>query len=333
MTASPVYDTIGREYVAHRRPDPRWEAIVAAHLGVDAGGCTRLVVNVGAGTGSYEPDCAVVAIEPSSVMVAQRPTDAAPVVRAGAAALPLPSGCADVAMAILTVHHWDNAAVGLAELCRVAPRRVVLAIEFDLHARFWLLADYLPEVGEATRRCGPGADEIASSIGATTSIPLTVPRDMRDGVLGAYWCRPHAYLDPAVRANCSGLALADPAVIARGMEALEADLASGRGTVATPTSPSSATSTSGTGYSSPTCTENPKPTRGTREVEFKTSGDSLARKCKRRRGRRKGRQRAMHSEPAGQFGRGHAAGRVTSAAAPSHRHRRRALALLLPQVT
>ena len=50
---------------------------------------------------------------------------------------------------------------------------------------------------------------------------------MQDGVLGAYWCRPEAYLDPAVRATCSGLALADPAVIARGVAALEEDLASG----------------------------------------------------------------------------------------------------------
>ena len=68
---------------------------------------------------------------------------------------------------------------------------------------------------------------MAEIIGATASIPLLVPRDMRDGVLGAYWCRPEAYLDPAVRANCSGLALADPAVVARGVAALEADLASG----------------------------------------------------------------------------------------------------------
>ena len=50
---------------------------------------------------------------------------------------------------------------------------------------------------------------------------------MVDGVLGAYWRRPEAYLDPAVRANCSGLALADPAVIARGVAALAADLESG----------------------------------------------------------------------------------------------------------
>jgi SAM-dependent methyltransferase len=222
---SPVYDTIGQGYVAHRRPDPRWAAVIAAHLGADAG---DLVVNVGAGSGSYEPThCAVVAIEPSQVMVAQRPAAAAPVVRASASALPLPSGGAAVALAILTVHHWDDPAAGLAELCRVAPRRVVMAIDFELHSRFWLLEEYLPDVGDYVRRCGPGADEIAAAVGATTSVTLPVPPDMEDGVLGAYWCRPEAYLDPAVRASASGLALADPAVIGRGVGRLEADLASG----------------------------------------------------------------------------------------------------------
>ncbi len=224
-SSSSVYDTIGRGYVAHRRPDPRWAAVLAAHLHLDPG---AVVVNVGAGSGSYEPtQCAVVAIEPSRVMVAQRPPGAPPAVRASASALPLAPASADVALAILTVHHWDDAAAGLAELCRIAARRVVLAINFDMHARFWLLEEYLPEVGDHTRRCGPGSDVIASAIGATTSVPLLVPRDMQDGVLGAYWCRPEAYLDPGVRANCSGLALADPAVIARGIGRLEMDLASG----------------------------------------------------------------------------------------------------------
>jgi SAM-dependent methyltransferase len=223
VTTSPVYDTIGRGYVAHRRPDPRWEQLVAAQVSG-----ARRVVNVGAGTGSYEPaDGAVVAVEPSSVMVAQRPAGSAPVLRASASALPLPTDWADVAMAILTVHHWNDAARGLAELCRVARRRVVLGIDFELHSHFWLLDEYLPEVGEHTRRCGPDAAEIASAIGATESIVLSVPRDMEDGVLGAYWCRPEAYLDPAVRANSSGLALADPAVIARGVGALADDLARG----------------------------------------------------------------------------------------------------------
>ena len=221
----PVYDTIGLGYIAHRRPDPRWEALIHRELGDG-----RVVVNVGAGTGNYEPagpGRSVVAVEPSSVMVGQRAEGAAPAVRASASALPLPSGAADVALAILTVHHWDDWGAGLAELCRVAPRRVVLAIDFTLHSRFWFLADYVPEVAATTERLGPGSDVVAELIGADVSLPLLVPRDMQDGVLGAYWCRPEAYLDPAVRANCSGLALADPAVVARGVAALEADLASG----------------------------------------------------------------------------------------------------------
>jgi SAM-dependent methyltransferase len=225
MTSSPVYDTIGQGYLAHRRADPRWEAVIFEHLGE-----TGLIVNVGAGAGAYEPPHrSVVAVDPSSVMIGQRPADAGPAVRASGSALPLPSGCADVAMAILTVHHWDDWAAGLDELCRVAPRRLVLTMDFELHSRFWFLEDYVPEVGEFTRHLGPDAETVAKIIGATgsTSIPLLVPRDMQDGVLGAYWCRPEAYLDPAVRANCSGLALADPAVVARGVAALEADLASG----------------------------------------------------------------------------------------------------------
>ena len=220
---APVYDTIGQGYIAHRRADPRWEAVIDQQLGDG-----RVIVNVGAGTGNYEPvNRAVIAVEPSGVMLAQRASGAAPAVRASGSALPLSSDCADVAMAILTVHHWDDWEAGLAEFRRVAPRRVVLTMDFELHSRFWFLEDYVPEVGDCTRRQEPGHEAVADALGGGSSVPLLVPRDMEDGVLGAYWCRPEAYLDPAVRASCSGLALADPAVVARGVAGLEADLSSG----------------------------------------------------------------------------------------------------------
>ena len=158
---SPVYDTIGQDYLAHRRAEPRWEAVINEQLG-DA----RVVVNVGAGTGSYEPrDRVVVAIDPSSVMVSQRAPGTAPAVRASGSALPLPSGSADVAMAILTMHHWDDWATGLAELCRVAPRRIVLTMDFEMHSRFWFLEDYVPEVGAFTRSQEPGYEAVAEVIG------------------------------------------------------------------------------------------------------------------------------------------------------------------------
>jgi SAM-dependent methyltransferase len=223
VTTSPRYDTIGRNYTAHRRADPRWEAVVSAHLGDAA-----RILNVGAGTGSYEPESrAVVAVEPSTVMLSQRPEGSAAAIRAGAAALPVRAGWAEVVMAILTVHHWDDWARGLDELCRVAPRRVVLGIDFELHARFWLLQEYLPEVLAHTLRCRPSADVIADAIGATECIELPVFRDLQDGVLGAHWSRPDAYLDPTVRANNSGMALVDQESLAKGLSRLQADLASG----------------------------------------------------------------------------------------------------------
>jgi SAM-dependent methyltransferase len=216
---SSVYDTIGQGYIAHRQADPRWEALINEQLGDG-----RVVVNVGAGTGNYEPvHRAVVAVEPSGVMVEQRAPGAAPAVRASGSALPLPSDCADVVMAILTVHHWDDWEASLAELRRVAPRRVVLTMDFELHSRFWLLQDFVPEVGEYTRRLGPGHHAVAAALGGGSSIPLLMPRDMEDGVLGAYWCRPEAYLEPAVRANCSGLALAELPAIDLGYRLVVAD--------------------------------------------------------------------------------------------------------------
>jgi SAM-dependent methyltransferase len=223
VTSSPVYDRIGRQYTANRRADPRWEAIVAARIG-DA----QRIVNVGAGTGSYEPaGRQVVAVEPSSVMLGQRRPGSAPAIRAVAAALPVVEGWADVVMAILTVHHWSEWERGVAELCRVAPRRVVFAIDFEVHSQFWLLQEYLPEVLEHTLQCAPPADVIAGAIGATTSVEMPVYRDLQDGVLGAYWCRPEQYLDHQVRANNSGTALAHPETTALGIARLEADLASG----------------------------------------------------------------------------------------------------------
>jgi hypothetical protein len=125
------------------------------------------------------------------------------------------------------VHHWSDWERGLAELCRVAPRRVVFAIDFEVHSGFWLLQEYLPEVLEHALCCEPPADVIAEAIGATTSIDMPVYADLQDGVLGAYWARPEAYLDHTVRANNSGTALAHPETTARGIARLEADLASG----------------------------------------------------------------------------------------------------------
>jgi SAM-dependent methyltransferase len=150
MSAGGVrYDTIGHGYSAHRRADPRIGAAVHQALG-DA----RTVVNVGAGTGSYEQtDRPVIPVEPSTAMTLQRDPALPPAVLGVAESLPLADDTADAAMAIMTMHHWADVDRGLAELVRVARRRIVLlTIDTEVAASTWLFRDYIPEAAERDRR-------------------------------------------------------------------------------------------------------------------------------------------------------------------------------------
>src|SRR5688500_18199136 len=141
MPGAQLYDTIGATYTATRRTEPRIAARVWAALG-DA----RTVLNVGAGTGSYEPsERDVLAVEPSAVMRAHRPADAAPCLAATADSLPFEDGSFDAAMAFSTVHHWHDPIAGLREMRRVARRVVVFTFDGSDPYRFWLTRDYLPE--------------------------------------------------------------------------------------------------------------------------------------------------------------------------------------------
>jgi SAM-dependent methyltransferase len=214
------YDRIGRSYTATRRPDPRLAAQIHRALG-DA----RTVLNVGAGTGAYEPhDRDVLAVEPSATMRAQRPPDAAPAIDARAEALPFADQAFDAAMAVLTVHHWSDPAAGLRELRRVARRVVVLGFDPDSAPRTWLTRDYLPGLLEPAR---PSLPEAAAALGAAAVETVPIPHDCTDGFLHAYWRRPHAYLDPVVRANISVLALLDEAAVQAFVQALAMDLETG----------------------------------------------------------------------------------------------------------
>ncbi|HEY1694073.1 MAG TPA: methyltransferase domain-containing protein [Polyangiaceae bacterium] len=222
----PRYDRIGRCYGRLRREDPRLGARIQAALG-DA----RTVVNVGAGAGSYEPrDRHVVAIEPSDVMAAQRPRDLAPAVRATAGALPLRDASVDAAMAILTVHHWDEEQErGVQELRRVARGPIViLTFDAEVCARMWLNADYVPEVAALDRAVFPLPATLASWLGGRVAIePVPIPRDTPDWTYGAFWAHPERVLDADARAATSGFARMAPAVVDRAVSALAADLASG----------------------------------------------------------------------------------------------------------
>ncbi len=222
--AEPLYDRIGGGYSGGRRPDPRIAARIERALGAAAS-----VVNVGAGTGSYEPaGRRVVAVEPSPVMTAQRAAHAAPCVRGTAEALPFADGAFDAAMAILSLHHWTDKARGLAEMRRVARGPVVLfgGSDRELNTSWWL-HDYFP----ATRALVAGRswppDRIAEVLGPVTLIPVPIPADCTDGFEAAYWRRPAAILDPAVWTATSALSLITAAERAAGLARLRADLASG----------------------------------------------------------------------------------------------------------
>jgi len=218
-----VYDRIGTGYSNHRHTDSRIAARVSAALGDAA-----RIVDVGAGTGSYEPaDRSVIAVEPSRVMLAGRPPGAAPAVQAVAEALPFPDDSFDAAMAILTLQHWRDPMRGLAEMARVARRRVVLTWDHRFYAqRFWLLRDYVPEMAawEATLAT---FDDACALMGAVRVEPVPVPHDCVDGFGGAYWRRPECYLDRRVRASISGLALLEDGTADRAMSRLADDLRSG----------------------------------------------------------------------------------------------------------
>src|SRR3954470_6916333 len=112
------YASIGTVYRDYRVADPLIATFVQAALG-DA----RTVLNVGAGTGSYEPsDRDVTAVEPSAVMRAQRPAGAAACVAGVAESLPFADRSFDAAMAFATIDHWQDPIAGLREMRRVARR-------------------------------------------------------------------------------------------------------------------------------------------------------------------------------------------------------------------
>jgi SAM-dependent methyltransferase len=195
---SAIYDTIGVDYANLRRPDSRIAARIEAALG-----SARTVLNVGAGAGSYEPPGRrVMAVEPSLQMIGQRPPGSAPVVQASAESLPFADAAFDSAMAILTIHHWWDKARGLAEMRRVT-RGPVVVLTFDPAHRGNWLTGYFPGLIGLDERVMPTIAEFEGWLGPVEVVPVPVPHDCRDGFMFAYWRRPHAYLDPRVRAAIS----------------------------------------------------------------------------------------------------------------------------------
>ena len=216
----PLYDKIAGGYSQHRQPDKRIEAQVNAALWE----CQSLL-NVGAGTGSYEPiDRNVVAIEPSIEMIKRRHQLLSQTIQGSAGRLPLLENTFDAALAILTIHHWQDPDAGLAEMRRVARKRVVILTWDPEHSGFWLVRDYFPEVLEIDRPIFPSLARIEKALGPNEVQIVPIAADCTDGFLGAYWQRPEAYLDPSVRAAISTFSRFDPE---EGLARLRQDLGDG----------------------------------------------------------------------------------------------------------
>jgi SAM-dependent methyltransferase len=221
------YDIIGRGYSRTRREDPLFRALIHAALGN-----ARTVVNVGAGSGAYEPsDLHVIAVEPSDVMAAQRSRDLAPAIRASASSIPLRDGSVDAAMAILSVHHWDEQREqGVRELRRVA-RGAVIILTYDasISGAMWLMADYLPEVARLDLQIFPSPQQLAQWLGGDVRVDtVPIPRDTPDWMLGSFWAHPERVLDASARAATSGFARMPTHVVDRVVSEVSRDLASGR---------------------------------------------------------------------------------------------------------
>ncbi|MCW3074664.1 MAG: SAM-dependent methyltransferase [Flaviaesturariibacter sp.] len=196
-----LYDSIGEGYINYRIPDSR----ISSQINLALGGAKK-VVNVGAGTGSYEPlDREVIAVEPSDLMIAQRPRGSAPVIKASAESLPFENKSFDAAMAILTIHHWSDWRAGIQEMLRVAGKVVIFTWD-PVFEGFWLTRDYFPEVLRIDKQIFPPVDKIISLIGNANSKVIPIPGDCTDGFGSAYWNRPEAYLNESVRKSMSTFA-------------------------------------------------------------------------------------------------------------------------------
>ena len=219
------YDEIGKGYSRTRREDPELRARIHSALGT-----ARTIVNVGSGTGLYEPiDRHVIAIEPSDVMAAQRPTHLAPALRGTAGSLPLRDASVDASMAILSVHHWDREQrSGIRELRRVS-RGPVVILTYDprVSNEMWLVKDYFPELAELDIRIFPVPEEIVELLGGGDVVTVPISRDTPDWQFGSFWAHPERVFDEQARNATSGFARAASMVVDRIVEEVRADLDSG----------------------------------------------------------------------------------------------------------
>ena len=220
------YDKIGVGYTNTRQEDPELYNLILEKLG-DA----KSVINVGAGTGSYEPkDREVIAIEPSEVMIQQRKENAAKAIKATSQDIPLEDNSYDAAMTVLSIHHWHpDQEKGIREMCRVARNKIVI-VTFDSKVcqEMWLMKDYMPEVAGVDEESMTPPEKICEWLGPNAEIEVVpTKKDTPDWHFMSFWAHPERVFDPAARAGTSGFSRQPDEVINRVIEELKRDLDSG----------------------------------------------------------------------------------------------------------
>jgi SAM-dependent methyltransferase len=219
------YDKEGNSYSSYRRSDPKVYKYIKEALGD-----SKTVLNVGAGTGSYEPeDRYVCAVEPSAVMRAQRNNDKVPAINANAMDLPFDDKSFDAAMTLVSLHHWPDIRKGLLELRRVSKGPVIiLTSDPDEVSKFWL-SEYIPEMVEIDKARFPKINFITEVLGGSCIVKhIPIPIDCTDGFNEAFYARPEAFLDPGVRKSQSFWAFVKPSAEKRCLEKLSHDIDSGK---------------------------------------------------------------------------------------------------------
>lgn len=147
------------------------------------------------------------------------------VVQAKAEALPFSDDSFDATMAFFPVHHWKDQKKGLEECACVTRSRVVILTWDSKSDGFWLVRDYFPELLALDRSIFPGMEDFRNVLGDLSIQPLPIPADCIDGFLGAYWRRPHSYLDATIRSGMSSFSRITE--VEPRLEELRKDLASG----------------------------------------------------------------------------------------------------------